>query len=605
MRLGPVFQAELFTLSRRGRFFVGRTLYGLLVLFIVSSTYQSISRNYRTTDEIPIDALASFGLAIFSAFATLQGVIVLAMTPSLVAGAIADERQRKTLHYLMASQLSSAEIIGGKMAARLLRIAVIGAIGLPVLSLISLFGGVDPLLILVVYAATATTTFFLASVSIYCSIHAAKPRDAISRAYLFEILWLTVPTMLLATMGWWTPFWLAIGQPLRPVLEWVAICSPSDLLRTGPWLGGNTAGLIKIVAWMMGTQVVYGAFFVVLASLRLRPVYRGEGAPTWWRRRFKPKQGRLQWQLWPRPACGDDAMLWKEMHLHRISEIRRILLFLIGLGAVGMTVYYAWETGVGAWNELIHEGGWSGYGSNQRDINAILRSTNAILIVVILIGLGSAAASSISSEREGDTWTNLTSAPIDGGELIRAKILGAIWAFRPLIFFLVGCWTFGLVIGAVHPLGVVACAGELVVFTWFTAALGVTMSLRSKNTVQSLTQTIGLLILLNVGYMIVFLMFQPDTILVLVGCISFHFTVSLLGMNDLETTRHPSTAEAVATVTMGTILYAIGAVFLTFRAIRSYNAVVDRPDRGRNEISAERLRQIRQVTAKPASATEL
>ena len=454
MRLGPVFQAELFTLSRRARFFVGRTLYGLLVLFIVSTTYRSMAQIYEPMGEIPIDALARFGQAIFAAFATLQGVVVLLMTPALVAGAIADERQRKTLHYLMASRLSSAQIILGKVAARLLRVAVIGAIGLPVLSLISLFGGIDPVLVLLVYSATATTTFFLAGVSIYCSIGAVKPRDAISRAYLFEIVWLTVPTLLLATMRWrtpfWTPFWLVIGEPLRPVLEWLAVCSPTDLLRLGPGLVmGSGSRLIELVGWMMGSQVVYGSGFILLATLRLRPVYRGEGAPSWWRRRLGPKQGRLQWQLWPRPAVGDDAMLWKEMHLHRISEARRALLILGGLATLGFVVYIGWDTLTGAWNDLIHGGGWSGYGSNQRDINATLRTINAALIVVILIGMGSVAASSISSEREGDTWTNLASSPIDGGELIRGKILGAIWMFRVLIGFLLTSWVFGVLIGSV------------------------------------------------------------------------------------------------------------------------------------------------------------
>ena len=605
MRLGPVFQAELFTLSRRARFFVGRTLYGLLVLFIVSTTYQSMARMYYASGEIPIDALASFGQAIFSAFATLQGVIILMMTPALVAGAIADERQRKTLHYLMASQLSSAQIILGKVAARLLRVAVIGAIGLPVLSLISLFGGIDPLLVLVVYCATATTTFFLASVSIYCSIGAVKPRDAIARAYLFEILWLSIPTILLATMGSWTPFWLVIGEPLRPVLEWVAMSSPSDLLRTGPWMVGNLAGSIKIIGWMMGSQVVYGVLLILLASLRLRPVYRGEGAPSWWRRRVGPKQGRLQWQLWPRPAVSDDAMLWKEMHLHKISEARRILLFLVGLTLIGVTVYNAWDLFGGAWNELVHEGGWMGYGRNQRDINALLRATNGGLSVVILVGLGSVAASSISSEREGDTWTNLCSSPIDGAEVIRGKILGSIWMFRVILVFLVACWSFGLLIGSVHPLGLMACLIELPIFAWFAAALGVTMSLRSKNTVQALTQTIGLLLVLNLGIMIVLMLLRVESWLLLANCIPFHFTVSLLGMDEVHAYRSQSTNQAIIAVITGTIGYAVAAALLTYRAIRNYDKVVDRPDRGRSGLSRDRLRQLQVHPPQPAAATEI
>ena len=66
---------------------------------------------------------------------------VLVLTPAIVAGVIADEKQRKTLQYLMVSRLNSAEIVLGKLFARLLHIGVFLAIGLPVMSLTSLFGG--------------------------------------------------------------------------------------------------------------------------------------------------------------------------------------------------------------------------------------------------------------------------------------------------------------------------------------------------------------------------------------------------------------------------------------------------------------------------------
>ena len=80
---------------------------------------------------------------IFVTFAVVQAVVVLLLTPALVGGAIADERQRKTLHYLLTSELSSVEIVMGKLAARLLQVGVLVALGLPVVSLIGLFGGVD------------------------------------------------------------------------------------------------------------------------------------------------------------------------------------------------------------------------------------------------------------------------------------------------------------------------------------------------------------------------------------------------------------------------------------------------------------------------------
>ncbi len=595
MWLGPVFQAEMMTLSRRRRFYLGRALYGLLVLLIVSSTYNSMVSSLSEGEEIPIARSARFGQAIFAAFATLQGIIVLVMTPSLVAGAIAEEKQRKTLHYLMASQLSSAEIILGKVAARLLRVAVLGAIGLPVLNMIALFGGVDFQAVLLVYGATATTTFFLAAVSILCSVVAVKPREAIMQAYFVELLWLAFAPIMLASMTVWSPFWQMIGEFCRPALEWLAASSPSNLLR-GNFMMGSMIKLVESTFWMMGLQVAFGTVLLIVAAWRLRPAFRGIDGPSFWARIFRRSaqpQGRLR--LWTRPTVSDDAMLWKEMHLHRVSDLRRIILVVLGLAVVGSVVYGAWDVGVGAVNEIRTNGYW-GYGSNQQAIHDILAFVNAITIISILVGLGSISASSISSEREGDTWTNLASSPLDGVEVVRGKILGTLWLFRPMAYFLVTGWVFGIMIGAVHPVGVLISLVELAVFAWFVASLGVAISLRSKNTIQAMGLTIGILLFLNVGYLFIFVLLQSENRMMFLGCMPYVFTVGLLGMDQYRQSLSGTAMETFLASLFGTIFYAAAAIFLTVNTVLSYNRVVDRPDRFRSGLSAEKLQQILKVT---------
>ena len=68
-----------------------------------------------------------------------------------MAGIIPDEFQRKTLHYLLASRLSSAEIVLGKLGARLVHVVAFVALGLPIVSLLMLYGGLNPANILYVY----------------------------------------------------------------------------------------------------------------------------------------------------------------------------------------------------------------------------------------------------------------------------------------------------------------------------------------------------------------------------------------------------------------------------------------------------------------------
>jgi len=70
-----------------------------------------------------------------------QLATILILVPALFDGVIADEKQRRVMHYLMATRLSSGEIISDKLGARLLHVGVFILLGLPVLSLLTLFDG--------------------------------------------------------------------------------------------------------------------------------------------------------------------------------------------------------------------------------------------------------------------------------------------------------------------------------------------------------------------------------------------------------------------------------------------------------------------------------
>src|SRR5262249_49405705 len=103
------------------------------------------------------------------------------------------EHQRKTLHYLLASRLSSLEIVLGKLGARLLHVGTFVALGLPVVSLVALYGGLDPWRVLSIYSGTFSTVLFVGGLSIFISVLARRPRDAILAAYALEAVWLLGP----------------------------------------------------------------------------------------------------------------------------------------------------------------------------------------------------------------------------------------------------------------------------------------------------------------------------------------------------------------------------------------------------------------------------
>ena len=143
MLLGPVFRAELIRTARRRHYYSLRVVYGIVLLLILWLNYQRLLVMARAAGGRPLIAdFADFALSTFTWFMGVQLATILILVPALFGGVIADEKQRKTMHYLMASRLSSGEIVLDKLAARLLHVGVFILLGLPVMSLLTLFGGV-------------------------------------------------------------------------------------------------------------------------------------------------------------------------------------------------------------------------------------------------------------------------------------------------------------------------------------------------------------------------------------------------------------------------------------------------------------------------------
>ena len=139
---------------------------------------------------------ADFAMKTFSWFSGVQVATLLVLIPALFGGVIADEKQRKTMHYLMASRLCSGEIVLDKLAARLLHVGVFVLLGMPVMCLLTLFGGVAWDYVVGAYAATFSITIFAAALAVLISTFARRVGQAVLIAYVFEIVWLIVPPIV-------------------------------------------------------------------------------------------------------------------------------------------------------------------------------------------------------------------------------------------------------------------------------------------------------------------------------------------------------------------------------------------------------------------------
>jgi hypothetical protein len=117
----------------------------------------------------------------------------------------------------------SIVIILDKLAAKMLQIGVLLAIGLPVVCLLGLLGGIDPRSIAWAYGGTFSTAFLLSALHLLVSVYARKPRGAILLAYLMEAVWLLGP-------------WIADNAMLMGARPWLGPLAPGGATR-GPAKG--------------------------------------------------------------------------------------------------------------------------------------------------------------------------------------------------------------------------------------------------------------------------------------------------------------------------------------------------------------------------------
>jgi hypothetical protein len=459
----------------------------------------------------------------------------------------------------------------------MLHVGIFLAVGLPVMSLISLFGGVEPLLVALVYGGTVSTAFFLAALAILVSTLARRPREAHAQVYILQLVWLFGPSLI----GWLMPRaggrWAQVYRWFRPANDVLRWSSPLSLVN--PAIGNNP---VAACLWMVGLQAAFAIGFIVLAILLLRPVFRREGDGT---RRLgwllEPRRAR---RFLPRPEVGDDAMLWKERYVSRTSGVVKLASAFLLLLVVGFLGYGTYQLAQPAFVELWEHGydATDSYRDRQQ-FNVFLRAICTMLYVAWCLGTASLAAAGVVSEREEDTWTSLIATPLGGEEILRAKLFGAVWGTRWVGILLIVFWLLGVASGAVHPFGLLAIALETAVFVWFVAALGVSCSLSSRTSVRAQTATMTVLLIVNGVYTLCCIPLEPDTMIFALGVTPMVEAISLASYEDMSrlysNLDSRSGFEPILTCLLSVMGYGLAALLLTLRSFSSFDAKVDRPRR--------------------------
>ena len=517
--LGPVMRYELITTSRRRRYYVLRVVYGLILLSQLWGLFRKWEVEHGPGGRAvpswyvpkPLEEVQAFAEDAFIQFAGVQGLALLILIPALVAGIIPDEFQRKTLHYLLASRLTSAEIVLGKLGARLVHVVAFVALGLPIVALLMLYGGLNPVNIFYVYVGTATLVLFAAGFSTLISVLARRRAMPSWPLMVWERSGSAPLTTGITGLFQEGPLgWTDQANQALLVFNPIHVWSISTRRNYNPMIGFTPgwAASWNSFEWHFGlmsiVQTVAGSLFLVLAIAGLRPL-RGTAWPggkpqTGWFTRVRARfhqfiearataaltRNALLATRRNRPSCGEDPMLWKERFTRMGGGLKWLgsrpvaLFFIVLLGC------YLGDISVSLVADLLRG---TRHTRVLDEINLGVRTSTAVLAVLAILPIGAAAASSITSEREGDTWISLATTLLTPREVIRSKQFGAVWSARWLGIGLITILAAGLILGVVHPIGVAVALAILISCAWLTAAMGVLASTFAGNSTRALFLT--------------------------------------------------------------------------------------------------------------------
>jgi ABC-type transport system involved in multi-copper enzyme maturation permease subunit len=453
-----VFVYEWLTTSRRWQLyalragFIGAILIGLCFIWNQMNRFRPASATVSLAD------LAEFGQGIYVTVALIELTLVLLVAPAATAGAVCLDKARGTLDHLLVTDLSNAEIVLGKLTARLVPVLGLVACVLPVMALTSLLGGIDPLLLLGSFLVATGCAFLGGSLALTLSVYGRKTHEVLMLTYLVLVVWVMAPVVLevIGILLAGNPRWIS-GSILA---DWVELSNPYYLALPPPWMSarlgvGNYLGFLA-------TCLAISAMLVGLATVRIRRVaLKQAGRPASGRGRRLVRLARLLAPpRLPGPSLERNPVAWREWHRSRPSLMMRVAWGLYAALGLLWVALAGWPstTPPGMHGEVIG-----------------IMNLFQVSIGLLLLSVG--AATSLAEERVRGSLDVLLSTPMPTRSILAGKWWGSfrsvlnvmIWPAATTVFLAYdqGYWRFYiLLLLSVLAYGAAITSLGLAVATW-------------------------------------------------------------------------------------------------------------------------------------------
>ncbi len=409
MRLspGPVFVYEGMLAARRWQTYAVRAMVVAAILIGLGLTWQSLTRNMAPDRIVKIRDLSTFGESIYRTIAMVEVSMILLIAPATTAGAVCLDRARGTLAHIMTTDLSSAEIVLGKLGVRLLPVLGLVAATTPVLFLASLLGGIEPSKIVGLMMVSAGCAAVGCSTAMVLSVHGRKTQDVLMLAYLLLVLWLMAP--LLVGGGWLLVTGSTLGMSGPWMIEWLERTNPYSLAVGSSW---RIPSVIEAGLEFLGGSLAISAAMIAVATIRIRrSVARGPDVP-------KTRRSRAPWRLnIPGPSLDGNPVAWREWHRSRPSRMMRLVWALYSILGVAWMVAIASSTT------------WSG------PIGVVPAISMMFQVTIGLLLLSVGASTSLAEERASGSLELLLTTTITTREIVWGKWWGSFRRVGLIVFW--------------------------------------------------------------------------------------------------------------------------------------------------------------------------
>ncbi|WZP00574.1 ABC transporter permease subunit [Isosphaeraceae bacterium EP7] len=495
--LGPVFAFEWLMTARRWQAYAMRSVIVLVLLTAMSLVWID-----SPSGEMSFQQQADIGKAFYGSTALLLLGLISLAAPAAAAGSICQDKASGNLTLLFATDLSDAEIVLGKLASRLVPVLGLILCAAPVLSIATLFGGIDPVGLVGALLVVLSCAIFGCTLALTLSVWGRKTHEVLLATYAFGVLYLLSVPLMLGFWGgrnppWW-PSWLPTLMELmnyHPIFLVLSVFNrtPPGMRPITQWTHARflglglsvSAGLAGIATWQIRRVVIRQLGQVERASRRL----------------IDPEPGNLRRfyrRLVPMPSLDRNPVLWLECRRKRPSRWALAVWGIYILLCGGFGLYSI---------SLIIDGQLWG-----REFGSVV---NALQTAGGLLMLSVSAATSLAEERQRGSLDVLMATPLSTRSIVWGKWWGTFRTVSGLLI-LPTMLTFALSFGSGHFWGVAPVVALILAYAAAITSLGLALATWMPRLSQAVGTTVGLYTMMCLGWI-------PLTVVLIIPLAHFIF----------------------------------------------------------------------------------